>query len=153
MKLRIDQKSLSDGITVVSKAVPSKNTVSAIQECILVDASTEKIRLIGNDTELGIETVIDGTIEEHGTIAIDATMLGNIVRRLPGGDVNLWTENEDVFITCGAAMSARIAATASSCSSVSENGSAALNAASAGPSVTWQCGSMPESSSFRCMSM
>lgn len=101
MKLRIDQKSLSDGITVVSKAVPSKNTVSAIQECILVDASTEKIRLIGNDTELGIETVIDGTIEEHGTIAIDATMLGNIVRRLPGGDVNLWTENEDVFITCG----------------------------------------------------
>lgn len=101
MRLRIDQKSLSDGITIVSKAVPARNTVSSVLECILVDASTEKIKLIGNDTQLGIETVIDGTIEEHGIIAIDATMLGNIVRRLPAGDVDLWTENEDVFITSG----------------------------------------------------
>ena len=52
MELRIAKSYLSQGIQIVSKAVPSKTTMS-ILECILIDASGNEIRLIANDMELG----------------------------------------------------------------------------------------------------
>lgn len=102
MKLQIDKNELIAGVNIVSRAVPGKTTM-AILQCILVDASTEKIRLIANDTELGIETVVNGTIQEHGVIAIDAGIFSNIVRKLPDGLVNLVTDGEKVLIKCGKA--------------------------------------------------
>ena len=47
----------------------------AILECILIDASANEIKLTANDMELGIETIIEGTIEERGIIALDAQIL------------------------------------------------------------------------------
>ena len=59
------------GVSIVSKAVPSKTTMP-ILECILVDASTDVIKLTANDMELGIETRIEGDILERGIIALNA---------------------------------------------------------------------------------
>ena len=42
-----------------------------ILECILIDASENEIKLTANDMELGIETKVEGTILEHGKIALD----------------------------------------------------------------------------------
>lgn len=53
------------------KAVPSKTTMP-ILECILIDASTNQIKFTTNDMELGIETIVDGTITEKGMVALDA---------------------------------------------------------------------------------
>ena len=74
MKLICSKANLLSGVNTVSKAVPNKTTMS-ILECILIDASEDRIRLIANDTELGIETVITGIIEEKGKIALDAKIL------------------------------------------------------------------------------
>lgn len=103
MKLRIDQQNLINAVNIVSKAVPSKTSMS-ILECILIDADTEKIRMIANDMEFGIETSVQGTIEDHGIIAIDAGIFGNIVRKLPAGEVILRSEGEQVEISCGQAV-------------------------------------------------
>ena len=43
--------------------------------------------------ELGIETVIDGTIEENGIIALDAKIFSDIVRKLPDNDVVIETDD------------------------------------------------------------
>ena len=99
MKLVIAKENLINGVNIVSKAVPSKTTMS-ILECILIDASTEKIKMIANDMELGIETVLDGQIEEHGIIAVNASIFSNIVRKLPDGDVTIATEGEKINIHC-----------------------------------------------------
>ena len=82
MELRIAKSYLSQGIQIVSKAVPSKTTMS-ILECILIDASGSDIRLIANDMELGIETVVSGIIISRGIIAVDAQIFSSIVRKLP----------------------------------------------------------------------
>ena len=57
MKLICSKSDLLNGVQIVSKAVPSKTTMS-ILECILIDASKGIIKLTANDTELGIDTVI-----------------------------------------------------------------------------------------------
>ena len=61
MKIKCPKSSLLNGVSIVSKAVPNKTTMS-ILECILVTAENGQIKLTANDMELGIETMIDGEI-------------------------------------------------------------------------------------------
>ena len=86
MKLICSKSNLLHGVNIVSKAVPTRTTM-AILECILIDASSDEIKLIANDMELGIETIIDGEIVENGIIALDAKIFSEIVRKLPDNEV------------------------------------------------------------------
>lgn len=100
MKIVCSKSSLLTGVQTVSKAVPSKTTMS-ILECILVDTTSGTIKLTANDMELGIETVINGKILEKGMIALDAKIFLEIVRKLPDNDITI--ETDDTFkttITC-----------------------------------------------------
>lgn len=100
MKLVCSKSSLLSGLQVVSKAVPSKTTMS-ILECILVDCTNGSIKLTANDMELGIETIIDGSILERGIIALDAKIFLEIVRKLPDNDITIVTDNNyKTTITC-----------------------------------------------------
>lgn len=103
MDLRIDKQKLINAVGIVSKAVPSKTTMP-ILECILIDASGEDIHLIANDMELGIQTTVDGTINEHGIIAVKADIFSDIVRKLPDAEVLIHTEGEKIIIRCGKSM-------------------------------------------------
>ena len=99
MEIRVAKQELANGISIVSKAVPSKTTMS-ILECIMIDARGDSIRLIANDMELGIETAVAGQIVNGGRIAVGASMFSNIIRKLPDNEVCLTTDGEKVTITC-----------------------------------------------------
>lgn len=100
MKIVCTKSNLVKGVGIVSKAVPSKTTMP-ILECILIDASTEEIKLTANDMELGIETRIEGEIIERGIIALNAKIFSEIVRKLPDNDVVIETESDNqALITC-----------------------------------------------------
>ena len=100
MKLVCSKSNLLNGVQIVSKAVPSKTTMS-ILECILIDASKGVIKLTANDMELGIETTIEGDIIEKGIIALDAKIFLEIVRKLPDNDITIETDaSYKTTITC-----------------------------------------------------
>lgn len=100
MKIVCTKSSLLSGVQIVSKAVPSKTTMS-ILECILVDTRNGEIKLTANDMELGIETIIDGEIIEKGMIALDAKIFLEIVRKLPDSDIMIETNDSyKTTITC-----------------------------------------------------
>ncbi len=100
MKLICSKSKLLHGVNIVSKAVPTRTTM-AILECILIDASTNEIKLTANDMELGIETKIEGEIVERGIIALDAKIFSEIVRKLPDSDVVIETDATfKTTITC-----------------------------------------------------
>lgn len=100
MKIICSKSDFVKGVNIVSKAVPSKTTMP-ILECILIDATTDVIKLTANDMELGIETRIEGEIIEHGVIALNARIFSEIVRKVPDNDVVMETEeNYKVLITC-----------------------------------------------------
>ena len=100
MKIVCTKSNLLSGVQIVSKAVPSKTTMS-ILECILVDTRNGEIKLIANDMELGIETIIDGEIVEKGMIALDAKIFLEIVRKLPDNDITIETNDSyKTTITC-----------------------------------------------------
>lgn len=100
MKIICTKSNLAKGVSIVSKAVPSKTTMP-ILECILIDATTDIIRLTANDMELGIQTEIEGEILDRGMIAIDARIFSEIVRKLPDNDILIETDdNLQTTIVC-----------------------------------------------------
>ena len=100
MKIICTKSNLAKGVSIVSKAVPSKTTMP-ILECILIDATTDIIRLTANDMELGIQTEIEGKILDRGMIAIDARIFSEIVRKLPDNDIVIETDdNLQTTIVC-----------------------------------------------------
>ena len=100
MKLICSKANLLKGVNIVSKAVPTRTTM-AILECILIDASSNEIKLMANDMELGIETKIEGEIVERGVIALDAKIFSEIVRKLPDNDVTIETDSSfKTVISC-----------------------------------------------------
>lgn len=100
MKIICSKTDLSKSINISLKAVPNKTTMP-ILECILVDASANQIKFVSNDMELGIETIVEGTIEERGIIALDAKIFSEIIRKLPDSQVTIQTDDSlNVTITC-----------------------------------------------------
>ena len=100
MKVVCSKTNLLNGVQIVSKAVPSKTTMS-ILECILIEAEGSTIKMTANDMELGIETTIEGNVMEKGMIALDAKIFLEIVRKLPDNDVTIDTDSSyKTTITC-----------------------------------------------------
>ena len=100
MKIICQKSNLLKSVSISLKAVPSKTTMP-ILECILIDATTNQIKFTTNDMELGIETIVDGTIEEKGLIALDAKIFYEIIRRLPENQVTIKTDEKlTATITC-----------------------------------------------------
>ena len=100
MKIICTKSNLAKGVSIVSKAVPSKTTMP-ILECILIDATTDIIRLTANDMELGIQTEIEGEILDRGMIAIDARFCAEFGRKLPARDIVIETDdNLQTTIVC-----------------------------------------------------
>jgi DNA polymerase III subunit beta len=92
MKIQCQKADLLNGVNIVLKAVPVKSTMP-ILECLIIDVTDQSIKLIANDMELGIETIIKGTIIEKGTVALNAKVLSEIVRRLPENEVSITTDS------------------------------------------------------------
>lgn len=105
MKFTCDKNVLISNINIVSKAVSSRTTLP-ILECILLSATESGLKMTGNDLEMGIESsYIEAQIMEKGSIALEARLFSEIVKRLPDDGWVLIEVMEDnlVIIKCGKA--------------------------------------------------
>ena len=100
MKIQIQKADLLNSVNIVLKAVSAKSTMP-ILECLIIEATALGIKLIGNDMELGIETIVKGSIQEEGMVALNAKVFSEIVRRLPENIISISTdENYVTEIIC-----------------------------------------------------
>ena len=100
MKIKCTKSNLLSALNIVSKAVSTKTTMP-ILECVLIDVYSDSIKLTANDLELGIETVLDGSVIEMGRIAIEAKLFMDIVRKLPDSDIYIEsTSDYKTIIRC-----------------------------------------------------
>lgn len=91
---------LLNGVNIALRAVSSRTTLP-ILECIAIEAANDTIKLIANDQEIGIETIVKGTIVSEGNIAINAKLFSEIIRKLPESDVIFKSdETNKAFIQC-----------------------------------------------------
>lgn len=102
MKIVCRKEELVKGTSIVAKAVPNKTTMPILM-CVLIDATLDQIKLTSNDMTLGIQTVVEGNIVEHGMIALEAKMFFDIVKKMPEGkDIAIEVKDRfQVSIKCG----------------------------------------------------
>lgn len=103
MHIICDKSKLIEGMNIVMKAIPGKTTM-IILECVVIEVKDNQIKLIANDLQLGIETLIDGEIKQEGSVAVGAKVFFEIIRKLPSDNVSI-TVDEDYHmnISCGKA--------------------------------------------------
>ena len=100
MKLSCHKDVLLSGVNTVLKAVSTRTTMPILQ-CILLKATSQEFKLISNDLELGIESQIEATIVESGSIAIDSKIFSEIVKKLPDNLVEIMVDEMNMMtIVC-----------------------------------------------------
>lgn len=90
MNIVCDKALLSGAIDGVSKAVTLRSSIPAL-EGILLKAEGFQLTLTGYDLEMGITTTIEANVRQAGEIVLSAKLLGDMVRRLPSGEVSIYT--------------------------------------------------------------
>ncbi|MCL2388702.1 MAG: DNA polymerase III subunit beta [Defluviitaleaceae bacterium] len=95
MVITCDKQQLQDALALVGRAV-STRTNTPILECVLLTATPDEgFTLIGNDKEMCIETaMIPAEIDEAGSIALDAKLFTEIVRRTTGESIVIETDGK-----------------------------------------------------------
>lgn len=100
MKISCQKNEILNSVNISLKAVPAKSTMP-ILECIIIEVTDSTIKFITNDMELGIETVVNGLIASTGSVALNAKIFSDIIRKLPDSDVVIETdENYLTTISC-----------------------------------------------------
>ena len=100
MKITCKKSEILNSVNISLKAVPAKSTMP-ILECIIIEVTESTIKFITNDMELGIETVVNGLITTAGSVAINAKIFSDIIRKLPDSDVVIETDsNYMTTISC-----------------------------------------------------
>ncbi len=94
MKIICSKTSLLKSASTVSRAVSQKTTMPILQ-CILLKAQDGEFSLTGNDLELGIFCKSEAAVKEEGSVAVNAKIFGEIIRRLPEEDVIITSDDND----------------------------------------------------------
>ena len=89
MKFTCNRDLLSEGISIVQKAIPSKSNYPAL-ECILIEVSEDLI-LTGSDGDISITYQVAAIIEEIGSLLVNARLFSEIIRKLPDVYVTIET--------------------------------------------------------------
>ncbi len=92
MNIVCDKSLLSTAIDGVSRAVTLRSSIPAL-EGILFKAEGFQLTLTGYDLEMAITTTIESNVREAGEIVLPAKLLGDVVRRLPAGEISISTSD------------------------------------------------------------
>ncbi len=98
MKLMCKTIDIIEAVNAVQKAVSIKSN-NDILEGILIE-SYDNIKLTGYDNKIGIEYLPEGSILKQGAVVVNSKLFGEIIRKLPHGDVFIELKENVVYIDC-----------------------------------------------------
>jgi len=83
MKFSCEKLLLLSAILTASRAAAAKSPVQLL-EGLLLEAHDEGVKITGYDLKTGIVTNVQADVETPGAIVINARLLGEIIRKMPG---------------------------------------------------------------------
>lgn len=105
MKFLCDRSVLLNAVTIASRTVSLKSTIPALEGILFETGMTgfSSLTLTGYNLKTGIRTKMEADIQEEGRLVLNAKLLGDIIRKMPEGEVTVSSEkNLLVKLTCGA---------------------------------------------------
>ena len=94
MKIKAKKELLLSGIQITHNIITTKATLPVLSN-ILIETTSAGIRLTATDLDIGISCVIPVDIQEPGGITVPAKRFGDIIKDLPGEEVNISTKKNN----------------------------------------------------------
>ena len=82
VKFTANQKEFQNALGIAYRAVSAQTTMP-ILTCVFIEIHDEYATIVGNDMEKSIETSVAVESQEQGSLAVNAKMLLEIIRKLP----------------------------------------------------------------------
>ena len=102
MNFSCDKSMLLEATNTVSKVIPSKAMVPALEGILFNVYDDGRLKMTGYDLEVGIETYIDVNAGAPGSFIVNAKLFGDILRSLTNDTVSLvMDDKQNITITCG----------------------------------------------------
>ena len=95
MDFTCPKNDLEYALNYAARAAAAKST-SSILECVLLKASIEDgISLVGTDSQISINTTpFSADVQAEGSVALNAKLFYDIVRKLPGGLIHIEVDDK-----------------------------------------------------------
>lgn len=102
MRFTCQREKLNEAVGTVSKAAPVKSTVAAL-EGIRAEITDGIVKLSAYDFNIAISATFEAQTDGNATVVLPAKLFGDIIRKLPNGEVSvdIDTETFAMTITCG----------------------------------------------------
>ena len=100
MKFRVEQSDLSKGMEKILNVVPQRATFPILSN-ILMDTSDGKLLLAGTDLDISVSTKVEAQVSEKGGVTVSGRRMGEIVKELPPGEIQITAVKEKVTVESG----------------------------------------------------
>ena len=94
MKFSCSKDQLVHAVQVVQKAVSNKPQMPILSG-IYINAQPDCFEIQATDYEIGISCKIEGLVTEPGAIVLSGRYFQEVVKRLPGDNIEIYTNKED----------------------------------------------------------
>lgn len=95
MKFICSQSDFNSNLSLVSRAVSSRPTHPVLGNVLLVADEKGRVSLTGFDLSLGIHTSFVADVPQGGKITLPSKLLGDIVSKLPDGELTLTIDDDN----------------------------------------------------------
>lgn len=100
MKVVCARKDLYEGVQIAARAVSARTSLPILGH-LLITADEDRIRIAATDLEIGMECVVEASVQEAGSMTVPARVFSEVLASLPESDVALWVdETNTVSIKC-----------------------------------------------------
>ncbi len=101
MKFSCEKLLLQNAVITASRAAAAKSSIPAL-EGVLLTCEEERVTVCGYNMQTGIRTSFEATVEEGGSLVLNARLFGDILRKMPD-DVITFSSDEKlaVKLLCG----------------------------------------------------
>lgn len=102
MKVSCLQENLQHALAQVSRAVATKTALPVLSN-VLLSTDDGRLSIAATNLEIGITTAIPASVDDEGSLTVDARLLNEFVATLPNEPVTLTAESKRFHLTvqCG----------------------------------------------------
>ena len=88
MRLSILQENLSEGLSIVGRAILPHSMLSILSN-ILLSTDEDQLKLTATNLEISVSCWLDAQIKDNGSITLPAYLLTNLINLMPSEQINL----------------------------------------------------------------
>jgi DNA polymerase-3 subunit beta len=101
VKFRCEREILADALTTAGRAATSRTGTLPVLSGVRLDVDAETLTVTGTDLELTIRLSVPVHSDRPGSAVVPARLVGDIVKALPAGAVEVSLQDDEMSISAG----------------------------------------------------